>query len=258
MIALTAVIIEDEHKLREVFIQLLIENCPQITVLGDAGNITEGYRLINEKKPNVVFLDIEMPGGNGFELLAKFEKPFFETIFVSSYGHYAIQALKLSALDYILKPVMIEELKKIPDRLEEIIELKESALKYQLLQKNLKNVASEKQLVIRSKSKLETFNLKDIIYLNAEGNYTFVYIKGYNRQVVSKPLKDYEDMLCEDDGTPFIRIHKAYIVNLNFIKKIERGDACFVLLKDDTRLEVSRRKKNLLIEKFHSLTSGRF
>src|SRR3954469_14911430 len=101
---ITAAIIEDESKLREVFVQLLQENCPEIEVIGEASNIVDGYSLILLKKPQVVFLDIEMPGGNGFELLSKFETIPFETIFVSSYGHYAIKALKLSALDYMLKP----------------------------------------------------------------------------------------------------------------------------------------------------------
>ena len=143
---LTAAIIEDESKLREVFVQLLQENCPEIEVMGEASNITDGYALILLKKPQVVFLDIEMPGGNGFELLSKFEKIPFETIFVSSYGHYAIKALKLSALDYMLKPVMIEELVKVSGRIREAIELKESALKYKSLLTNLKTPEQDKRI----------------------------------------------------------------------------------------------------------------
>src|SRR3954466_6162974 len=134
---LTAVIVEDELKLRKVFVELLKDNCPEIEVIAEAANIIDGYALIIQKKPQVVFLDIEMPGGNGFELLSKFEKIPFETVFVSSYGHYAIRALKLSALDYMLKPVMIEDLIKIPDRIKEAIDLKESALKYKSLEANL-------------------------------------------------------------------------------------------------------------------------
>jgi two-component system LytT family response regulator len=247
---LTAAIIEDESKLREVFVQLLQENCPEIEIIGEASNIADGYSLILLKKPQVVFLDIEMPGGNGFELLSKFEKIPFETIFVSSYGHYAIKALKLSALDYMLKPVMIEELVKIPARIREAIELKESALKYKSLLTNLKTPEQDKRILVQSKKKLEHIILKNIIFLQAENNYTFIYIKNQNRIIVSKTLKDYEDILCEEEDSFFVRIHKTFIVNVNHVKSIERGEDCFAVLADNTRLEVSRRKKTPLINKF--------
>jgi two-component system LytT family response regulator len=250
---LTAVIIEDERKLREVFIQLLEENCPEIEVIGDASNINDGFLLILSKKPQVVFLDIEMPGGTGFDLLSRFEKVPFETVFVSSYGHYAIRALKLSALDYMLKPVMIEDLVKIPARIKEAIELKESALKYQLLETNLKDKEQDKKILIQSKKKLEHVVLKDILYLQAENNYTSIFIKNMDRIVVSKTLKDYEEMLCDEDDSSFVRIHKTFIVNVNHIKSIDRGEECLAVLSDNTRLEVSRRKKLPLMEKFDQL-----
>lgn len=250
---LTAIVIEDERKLREVFIELLKENCPEIEVLGDVSNINDGYDLILLKKPQIVFLDIEMPGGNGFELLSKFERIPFETIVVSSYGHYAIRALKLSALDYILKPVMIEELVKITERIKEAIELKESALKYKLLKENLTSPEQEKKILLQSKKKLEHVVLKDILYLQSESNYTTIYIRNMTRIVVSKTLKDFEETLCEEEDGSFVRIHKTYIVNVNHIKSIDRGEDCSAILTDNTRLEVSRRKKLPLINKFNSL-----
>lgn len=249
---LTAVIIEDEFKLREVFIQLLKENCPEIDIVGQAGNIKDGYEQIIHKKPNVVFLDIEMPGGNGFEMLERFEKISFETVFVSSYGHYAIKAIKLSALDFLLKPVIIEELIKITNRIKETIALKESALKYTLLSSNLKNAEQDKKIALQTKSKLEYVSLCSILYLKAESNYTSLYIEDAKRYVVSKTLKEYEETLC-DESSNFIRIHKTFIVNINQIKSIERGEDCMIILKDNTQLEVSRRKKQQLISKFNSL-----
>lgn len=249
----TAAIIEDEFKLREVFIQLLRENCPEIDVVGEASNIADAYNLIQSKKPQVVFLDIEMPGGNGFELLSKFEKIPFETIFVSSYGHYAIKALKLSALDYMLKPVMIEDLIKIPARIQEAIDLKESALKYKSLAANLINTEQEKKILVQSKKRLEHIVLKDILYLEADNNYTSIFVKNQDRVVVSKTLKDYEEVLCDDDTSSFVRIHKTFIVNVNHIKFIDRGEDCAVVLANDIKLEVSRRKKILLMNRFELL-----
>lgn len=250
---LTAVIIEDEFKLRTLFAQLLKKHCPEIEILGEAGNISEGYDLIVSKKPNTVFLDIEMPGGNGFELLNKFSKIPFETVFVSSYGHYAIKAVKLSALDYLLKPVIIDELIKVPQRLREALEAKESIIKYELLQENLKNSEQDKKIAIQHRNRLELVCLSDIIYLKAEGNYTWIFLKNGERIFVPKTLKEYEDTLCENDESNFIRIHRAYIVNIAQTKSIEKGEDTFITLNDNTTLEISRRKKTSVIDKFNSL-----
>jgi two-component system LytT family response regulator len=245
---LTAIVIEDEFKVREVFIELLENFCPKIQVLGQTDNISDGYRLIMEKNPKVVFLDIEMPGGNGFELLSKFEKVPFETVFVSSYGHYAIRALKLSALDYLLKPVIIEDLIQIQDKLKETISLKQNALKYSLLKSNLINSEQEKKLIIPNKKNLEYVNTSDILYLRGEGNYTSIILQGEKKFLIAKTLKEYESILCESESS-FLRIHKTFIVNTAHIKKIERGEECIIQLVDGTRLDVSRRKKQELIEK---------
>jgi two-component system LytT family response regulator len=247
---LTAIVIEDEYKIREMFIDLLKKHCLEIEVVGEAGNITDGYELIVSRKPDVVFLDIEMPKGNGFDLLSKFEKIPFEVIFVSSYEHYAIKALRLSALDFLLKPIMIEDLLDITNRIKQSIALKESAFKYSLLKDNLKRNDDSRQLVLNTKTKIECVSLNQIMYLKAELNYTSIFIANQNRLVVSKTLKEFEEMLCEENNS-FIRIHKTYIVNTNYIKTIERGEEFFIRLKDDTRLEVSRRKKIVLMNKLN-------
>lgn len=248
---LKAVVIEDEFKLREVFIQQLEKNCPDIIIKGQAANITDGYALILEEKPDVVFLDIEMPKGNGFDLLSKFDKIPFEVIFVTSYEHYAIRALRLSALDSILKPLIVEDLLPLTERIKEAIQLKESAFKYNLLQSNLKNSEEDKKIILQTKTKTECIQLNQISYLQAELNYTSIFLSEKARIVVSKTLKEFEEMLC-DTNTHFIRIHKKYIININQIQSIERGDECFALLKDNTKLEVARRRKGELIEKFNS------
>lgn len=249
---LKAVVIEDEFKLREVFIELLKKNCPEIEVTGEAGNITDGYTLIMQEKPDVVFLDIEMPKGNGFDLLSKFEKIPFEIVFVTSYEHYAIKALRLSALDYILKPLLVEDLFPLTDRIKAAIQLKESAFKYNLLQENFKKPEEEKKIVLQTRTKTEFIQLSRISYLQADLNYTSIFLCDESRIVVSKTLKEFEEMLCDADST-FIRIHKKYILNINHIQSIERGEECYAITKGNTKLEVSRRRKGELIDRFSSL-----
>ncbi len=248
---ITAILVEDEFKIREVFKQLLEKYCPTILLLGEADNIADGYTLILKNKPDVVFLDIEMPGGTGFDLLSKFDMIPFETIFVTSYGHYAIRALKMSALDYLLKPVLIEDLIALPDKLKEAIGLKQNASKYTLLKNNLTSTEREKKLAVTSKKSLELINISDIVYLNGDGNYTTFFLKNKEKLVVSKTLKEFESILCSPTND-FIRIHKASILNISYLKSLITGVETFALLKDKTQLEVSRRKKRELIERLNS------
>jgi two-component system LytT family response regulator len=248
MTRISCVIIEDESKVRAVFRNLLDKFCPEIEVIGEAADITEGYQLIESKKPQLVFLDIEMPGGNGFELLAKFPEPCFETVFVTSYGHYAIKAIKFSAVDYLLKPVMIADLLLLTDKVKEKLKVRDQVSKYKLLLQNL-DAANTHKLAINTKTKLEYIDLSEIVYLKADGNYTTIHMAGKVKYYVAKTLKEYEDMLCGDDAKDFIRIHKTYIINPVHIKHLDKADGTYVIMQDLSRLEVSRRKKQELMNR---------
>ena len=243
----TAVIVEDEYKVREVFINLIQHYCKEIEIVGEAENITDAYHLILSTKPNIVFLDIEMPHGNGFELLSKFPKPPFEIIFVTSYGHYAIKAIKFSALDYLLKPVMVSDLLEMINLIKEKFNDKKDPEQYKVLLENLNISQQHKKLVVHTKTKTEYVFFNDIIYLQGDGNYTTIHLAN-SKIHVAKTLKDYEDMLCNPDS-PFIRVHKTYIVNTNFILKINHGATNTIRLKNNSDLEISRRKKQELLEK---------
>lgn len=245
----TAVIVEDEYKVREVFLNLIDHFCKEIEIVGQAGNITEAYDLILSTNPNIVFLDIEMPNGTGFDLLLKFRIPAFEVIFVTSYGHYAIKAIKFSALDYLLKPVMVSDLLEMQERIKTKFQTKNQLEQYKVLFENLNN-PSAKKMIVNTKSKIESIYLNEIIFFEADRNYTTIHMVG-RTIYVAKNLKEYEEVLCYVES-PFVRIHKAYIVNFNFVRSIGRGEDYSILLKNDIHLEISRRKKQELIEKLNS------
>lgn len=222
-----AIIVDDEFRGREVLNYLLKTHCPQIEVIGQAEDVTEAYDLIMKSNPDIVFLDIEMPGGSGFDLLQKFSKPSFTTIFVTSYDQYAIQAIKHHAFDYLLKPVIVEDLKKTISNLIQSIH----------------DERHTKTIEIVHKNKIDYIETDSILYLAGDGNYSYIYLKDGSSIHTSKTLKEFEDLLCIEDNF-FIRIHKGYIVNAIEIKNFIKGDEAAVELHNGIKLEVSRRRKD--------------
>ena len=243
---ITAIVVEDEFRVRNVFIRLLAEYCREISVIGEADNIEDAYALIMEKKPQLVFLDIEMPHGNGFELLAKFERVPFEVIFVTSYSNYAIRAIKCSALDYLLKPVMVSDLTNLITRITDKITLVDQARQFQVLFKNL-DQEEPKTLVVHSKSKTDYIPMEEILYLEADGSYSLIYTLT-NKYYVAKTLKEYDELLCSATSS-FVRIHKTYIVNILQVKQVSSGESKTVLLKNGAEIEISRRRKQELTDR---------
>lgn len=246
--SIKAVLIDDEANNNESLNSLIGKYCPAVKVVGTADNIESGILIINETLPGLVFLDVEMPFGNGFELLNKLAPINFAVIFVTAFDKYAINAIKYSALDYILKPVDIQELKAA---------VQKATSNYQKTDHNkrvdnlLLNVTTRKSLThkvaLSSQQGLLFENVENIICLNASGNYTMVYTKNNQKLLITKTLKEFEDLLPEDI---FCRVHHSYIINLNYIKQYFKGRGGIVEMENGLKIEVSVRKKNEFLSKF--------
>ncbi|HTL82367.1 MAG TPA: LytTR family DNA-binding domain-containing protein [Bacteroidia bacterium] len=243
-----AILVDDEPKSREVLKTLLGRFCPQVEVLGMAANVEEGKQLIKTIDPQIIFLDVEMPGGNGFKLLDDLEQRSSEVIFVTSYGHYAIPALRYSAIDYLLKPVEVDELVNAVNRAEEKINSGNSGREtYKLLNANLQQPPSLQKLAIHGVNEIKFAPLKDIIRMQGDNNYTFIFTSNGEKFHSSRTLKDYEDMLASQRN--FIRIHKAHLVNAEHVYSFIKTEGGYVVMSDGSRVEVSRRKKQELMER---------
>jgi two-component system, LytTR family, response regulator len=241
---ITAILVDDEADNRSVLHNLLKMFCPQVEVCGEASNIETAYHLINQYQPNVVFLDIQMPGGNGFSLLKKFNEVPFDVIFVTGYDKYALEAIKLSALHYLMKPVEVSDLLEAVKRLENTIRFKDSNLQYQNMEHNL--VALEKRISLHTNDQVVFIPLNSITHFEGEGNYTTIYTLE-KKYTSSKTLGAYEEMIS--DNKLFYRIGKSCIVNLNCITNYSKGEPCMLTVSNEFTYEISRRKKQELLDR---------
>jgi two-component system LytT family response regulator len=219
---------------------------PNISVMGEADGVQTGIQAINKLRPELVLLDIKMADGDAFDLLKQIENIFFRIIFVTAYEEYAMKAIKFSALDYLLKPVTVEDLKIALDKAENQI-LNDLKLQLSTLQLNTTS-SKNKTIVLRTSDKIYLVEVMEIIRCESDGNYTMFFTKEGQKYMVSNPMKEYEDILG-DHG--FFRIHKSHIVNTSFINSYDKEG--YVVLKDKTMLPVSKRKKGELLELFTRL-----
>jgi two-component system, LytTR family, response regulator len=242
------IIVDDEPKNVRILNKLLTDYCPDVKIVGDAGDADAAYKLIEELKPELVFLDIEMPNGNAFDLLDKFIMINFEIIFITAFESYALKAFKYSALDYLLKPVSIEDLELAVQKAKTSASSKNINLQVKSLLHNIQTTSGGPQkLAIHSIDGLEFVNADEIVHLEAEGSYTNIHLKNKSSILSSKSIKDYEDILTKDI---FFRVHNSHIVNLKFIKKYHKGRGGYIILEDDTNIEVATRRKNEFLSKF--------
>lgn len=240
---LKTIIVEDEQISREILRNYIGKYCPNLELLGEASNIEEAYELIQQHELDLVFLDVEMPFGNGFDLLEKVEDRTFETIFVTAYDHYAIEALNNQATYYLLKPISIDELIKSVSLVTEIKE-KENQLQNTILQP--KTSAINGKITIPLQDGFEVINVEEIVFCKADDNYTEIHFSN-SRKIVSKTLKHFEEVLKE---YPFARIHKSYLVNINAITKYKKGKGGSVELTNGKEVLVSASKKGNLLAYF--------
>lgn len=243
-----AIIVDDEVKGREVLKSLLQNLFSEIELVGEAENVENAFELVNKVKPELVFLDIQMPRVSGFSLLKKFEEIPFEVIFVTSYDEYAINAIKFNALDYLLKPVEVKELKEAVNKAKKTIGAKQRSNAQMVnLLLSLNTKPSDKKVAVHVGEKVEMLNATDIAYIEADGSYCTIFAKDKEKYTTAKFLKDFEDYFGEESD--FVRIHKSCLINVAYIKNYSKGEPCFIEMTDGNTFEVARRKKQEVLEK---------
>ena len=239
---LTAIIIDDETSSRNALRQKLTNHCPDILIIGECENGEEGIKMLARQTPDIIFLDVEMPRMNGFTMLQQLTDKNFEVIFITAYDHYAIRAIKFSALDYLIKPVEVEDLKAAVEKLTQKRKQPAGNNRIELLLQNfLDDKKAHQRIAISSMEGLQFLLTDDIIYLEANSNYTNFYLTGNRKITASKTLKDFEELL---PPSVFIRIHHSYLINKNGVEKYIKGDGGQVVMKNGVTLDVARRKKD--------------
>ena len=240
--------VDDEPKNLRIIKELLRVYCPNATHIGEAGNIELARQMINELQPDLVLLDIEMPHGNAFDLLDSIMPVNFEIVFVTAFDSYTLKAFKYSALDYILKPVNIEELKAVVAKAEQRTQAKSINQQLNLLMQNLKQPSAglQKIAVPTFKDQLEFIETDTILYCEASGAYTLIFTTDGQKLVSSKSLKEYEELLSE---TNFFRLHHSHLINLNKIRKYHKGRGGEVEMENGAYLEVATRRKDEFLKR---------
>ncbi|HYF29743.1 MAG TPA: LytTR family DNA-binding domain-containing protein [Chitinophagaceae bacterium] len=245
---LTAVIIDDEAHSVDVLKNLLDIYCPNVKVIGQADHATAGRKLIAEHAPDIVFLDIEMPFGTGFDMLDAVEHKNTNVIFVTAYDHYALKAIKYYAIDYLLKPVDIDELKNAVKKVAERKEQQSaSALPVNLLKTYLEKGIDNSKIALPMADGLQFVNRSEIVRCEACGNYTRIYLQENRTYMVARTLGEYEELLSPYN---FLRIHHAHLINLDHIERYVRGEGGYVIMSDGAVVDISRRKKQDFLNRF--------
>lgn len=241
-----ALIVEDEVRSRDFLKNLVDEFCPQLAVQGTASNVEEAVTFINTQSPDIVFMDIEMQTGTGFDVLQQVKHRNFHVIFTTAYDHYAIKAIRFSAVDYLLKPINLEELQQAVAKAIETLQQQAENNKLDLLIKNLRRPAGEDFSISLSTSEgVEFIQLPNILRLEANGPYTTFFMKDGSKIMVSKNLKEYE-MLLTDHG--FFRVHNSHMINLKQVRKMIKTDGGYAVMNDESMIAISPKKKDEFVQ----------
>ena len=245
LINMKAIIIDDEKRARISLSLLMQEYCPNVKIVADCENLPEGVKAIRKHNPDLILLDIEMPGHSGLELLDFFDENEvnFSIIFTTAYNEYALQAFKFSAIDYLLKPINPTQLVDAIKRLEKNIQKFEN---FQVLKENISRENLTK-IAVPSRNSLIFIDITKISYIKGEGAYSEIFCHHGTKNLVSRNLKNFEDILCNDNR--FLRVHKSYIVNLEQVVLFNKSDGGSLSLEDKSQIPVSPEKTQLLLEK---------
>ncbi|MBF03357.1 MAG: DNA-binding response regulator [Flavobacterium sp.] len=240
-----SVIVEDETAAREVLKNYLNKYCPQVEIIGEAANIKEAVPLLHDLEPQLVFLDVEMPFGNAFDVLEACKDLQFETIFVTAFSEYSLKALNQSAAYYLLKPISIEELIVAVNKVQQQLAKHDLINRNKIIVENFREPKPEKQQVILPTLEgFEVVQMKDIVRLKGNGNFTDLHLVDGSKKMVCRFLKHFSEIL----PFPFLRVHKSHIINVNFVKAYNKGG--FITLQDDSEIEISSTYKDDFLSKF--------
>ena len=251
---LNAIIVDDEEYSRKSLYYLVEANCPDVRVTGMSQSVAEARELLKSQYVDIVFLDIAMPKENGFELLPDLEKNETSVIFTTAFDQYALKAIKASAIDYLLKPVNIDELQESIRKVFEWKTLKRNqkidnrtytdSLKG--LSENINSLEAIRKISLPDAQGFKVKDIDDIVYLEADNNYTRFHFRDSEQMMVAKAMKDYEDVLNPDH---FVRIHKSTIINLRYLKDYSNKSGLIITMQDRTELSLSRRRSPEFLER---------
>ncbi len=255
----SAVIVDDEHIGRENLTSLLEDYCPQVEIIGKAGHADEAFTIINDTKPDVVFLDIQMPQKTGFDLLDEFEDREFLVIFVTAYDQYGIPAVKAGGLDYLLKPISIKDLKEAVRKAAEIITSKQEYIDLQLKLEEqsapgpndiplgeLPVQTSQEHLCLPYLHGFTIVEISKIVRIEAENNCAMVFLDDGKKQLITRSLRDFEELL---DNSQFVRIHRTHIINLKYMVSYASRDGHWAIMSDGERIDIARRRLSTFFDK---------
>jgi two-component system LytT family response regulator len=245
MKTIKAVMVEDETPSADVLRTLINECCPEIEIAGVAPTVKKAVEMISDFKPDLVFLDVELPDGNGFSVIESFPEGRFNVIFVTAFEHYALKAIKACAIDYLLKPVdgddLVAAVRKLPADIAG--DKRQLALMYNAKQKN----GLKRRLALPTQEGLKFIEQMEIVWCEAQGSYTNFLLLNKEKILVSKPLNYFEEILDEEQ---FCRCHQSYMVNLAHIKSYVKGRGGYLIMNDGSKVEVSARMKHNLLDRF--------
>jgi len=252
---ITTLLIDDDANLRNGMKMMLTRYAPDFRILGEADSVATGIVAISQLQPQVVFLDIQLTDGTGFDILEQLAqkngKSSFHIVFITAHEQYAIKAFRFSALDFLLKPVDPEELQKVIAKIKQVLEKNDSYAHIDLLLENIrKKVDNFKRIALSTSDGIHLFEISDIIRCESEDNYTKFFIKNHKPVLISKTLKEYEELLSEHG---FERIHQSHLINLSYLKSYIRKDGGYVIMADNSNLPISQRKKERLQELLRSI-----
>ena len=239
-------IVDDEENVREALSYIIRKFTTGYNLVDACGNIADCVKMINEVEPDIVLLDIEIGKENAFSLFNHFPKPKFKVIFITGHQQYAIKAFRFAAIDYLLKPIDPDLLENALNKARDLINNEGLSYKLDCLLQNLSTTnRKSKKVVLKTSDKIHVVNLEDVMYCEASRSYTTFYLADKTHILVSNTLGEYEDLFADFD---FIRIHQSYLLNINYIKRYDKVEGGKVILKDNTPLPISARKKESFLD----------